>query len=69
MNVGQKIKMIRRTKNMSQAKLSAVTGISRSYISEMEKGKYENISINVLCDLCRGLEVTPNDLISEEMYK
>lgn len=69
MNVGQKIKMLRRIKNISQSKLSEVTGISRSYISEMENGKYENISINILCDLCRGLEVTPNDLIPEEMYK
>lgn len=69
MNVGQKIKMIRRTKNISQTKLSEITGISRSYISEMEKGKYENISINVLCDLCKGLGVTPNDLIPGEMYK
>ena len=69
MNIGERIKMIRKNRNISQSELSEITGISRSYISEMEKGKYENISINILCDLCRGLELTPNDLIPEEMYK
>ena len=69
MNIGQRIKEIRNTRNISQIELSEITGISRSYISEMESGKYENVSINILCDLCRGLKLTPNDLIPEEMYK
>lgn len=67
--IGDNIKKFRLNNNFSNKKLSKISGLSRSYIFELEKGVYENVSINVLCKLCKALKVTPNDLIPIEMWK
>lgn len=68
-SIGQNLKKYRRERRLSQVELSKLTGVSRSHISEIESDKYKNITIDVLCKLCRGLSLTPNDLIPEEKYK
>lgn len=68
-SIGSNIKRLRVSNNYSNLEFSKLSGLSRSYISELEKGVYENISINVLCKLCKSLNVTPNELIPEEMWK
>lgn len=67
--IGDNIKKFRLNNNFSNKKLSKISGLSRSYICELEKGVYENVSISVLCKLCKALKVTPNDLIPIEMWK
>lgn len=66
--IGTKLKRFRLSNNMSQLKLSEISGISRNYISEIENEKYTNISVEILCSLCRALKVTPNDLIPKEYW-
>lgn len=63
-----KIKDIRKNKNITQKELSELTGISQSFISEMEKGKYE-CNVALLCKLCKALKCSPNDLIDENSWK
>lgn len=62
-----KIKEIRMEKGMTAAKLSDLSGLSKSYISELEHGKYEP-TVLVACQICKGLKVTPNELINEELW-
>lgn len=66
--VGEMIKGIREKNGLSQNKLSEESGVSRSYLIEIEEGKY-NITVDILCKIAKALKVTPNDLIPKEMYK
>lgn len=67
--IGTKLKRYRLSNNMSQLELSKISGISRNYISEIESGIYTNISIFYVCNLCKALKITPNDLIPEEYWR
>lgn len=68
-NIGQNLKRYRLSKRISQFELGTLSGVSRSYISEIESGIYSNISLYIICNLCKALTITPNDLIPEEMYR
>lgn len=67
--IGEKVKHLRNKNNLSNNKLSQLSGVARGYLHELEVGKYNNPTIEVVCKLCVVLNVTPNDLIPEEMYK
>ncbi|WP_300382104.1 helix-turn-helix transcriptional regulator [Clostridium sp.] len=67
--IGTKLKRYRLLNNMSQLELSKISGVSRNYISEIESGIYTNISIFYVCNLCKTLKITPNDLIPEEYWR
>lgn len=63
---GLKIKQLRQDKGLSFAKLSKVTGMSVSYLNEIEKGKKfpkaDKISV-----LANNLDIAEEDLLSTEM--
>ena len=40
-NIGQALKQCRRKKNLTQQQLSAITGIARNVISDIEHGKFQ----------------------------
>ena len=67
--IGSILKQYRLNKRWNGKELSLNSGVARSYITEMENGKYTNPSIEVICKLCIALEITPNDLIPTYMYK
>jgi transcriptional regulator with XRE-family HTH domain len=60
------LERLRKRKKWSQKQLSERAGVSRSYISELEAGKYDPTT-KVVCLLCRALNCTPNDLIKCEV--
>jgi len=62
------LKSIRKSKKVSQLQLSKRSGISRSYICELEHDVYTNPGLDVVCKLCKILDVTPNELICEKNY-
>lgn len=53
---------IRKKRKLSQRQLSKKAGVSRSYISELESGKYD--PSKVIVKLCIALECEPNELIT-----
>lgn len=57
-----RIKQIRKNKNISAYKLSQMTNISRSYLSEIENNKIINISLNTLLKIATALDVNVKDL-------
>lgn len=65
----ENLKMLRNEKELSIKQLSLRSGIARGYLSEIESGKYKNPSLDVICKLCKALEVSPNELIPEEYWK
>lgn len=57
-----KLMNIRKEKGLTLAKLSNMSSISTSYLSEIEKGKYEATESKII-RLCLALAVTPNELL------
>lgn len=64
-----KTKEYRKMRNLSISKLSYKSGVARGYITELEYGKYRNPGVKVVCRLCKALNVTPNDLIDENLWR
>lgn len=58
----------RKEKGYSVRQLSIQSGVSRTYITGIEEGIYDNPGIKVICALCRTLKVSPNDLIEKEYW-
>ena len=67
-SISENIKNYRLKFNYSNKALSKVTGISRSYLSDLEQGKCDNLNMKKLYSLCAVFNVTPNNLKPEEMY-
>lgn len=60
--IGRHIKEIRLKKGLSQDELSIETGLDRSYISMIERGK-RNPTLIVIFRLCEVLDIEPHSLI------
>lgn len=61
------LKKIRLDKKITQKQLSEKSGVSQSYISEIESKGYI-CTVYILCRLCKALGVTPNELIDESFW-
>lgn len=73
-----RIKEIREEKNITLYKLSKITGISRSYLDELENNKKTNPSLETIYKISTALEVNIRKLfyatadikkLKQEMYK
>jgi transcriptional regulator with XRE-family HTH domain len=64
-----KTKEYRKFKKISISQLSYKSRVARGYITELEQGKYENPGLQTICKLCKALEVTPNELIKEDLWR
>lgn len=63
------LKKLRIGKKYSISKLSRLSGVSRAYITQIETRQYHNPTVEVICKLCKALNVSPNELIKEEYWK
>jgi transcriptional regulator with XRE-family HTH domain len=63
---GYKLKVKRIEKGISLSKLSELTGISKSYLSLIERNIQNNPSIDILDKLAKTLEVEVKDLVRGE---
>lgn len=64
MDVGIKVRNFREKLNMSRSDFSKVTGISASYLSEIERG-IKNPTIEILQKICTAFDVTLSELLEE----
>ena len=60
-HVGKRIRMRRSFLNISQEKLAELIGVTFQQIQKYEHGRNAVASTRI-ADLCRALEITPNDL-------
>lgn len=56
------LKTIRKSRNLTLTKLSQISSISISYLSELEKGKYEATESKII-RLSLAMNITPNELL------
>ena len=60
-----RLKSARAAKDLSQADLAALCGVSRQTINAIEKGDY-NPTINLCISICKALDKTLDELFGEE---
>ena len=59
---GQHLARVRREKKMSQEGLALESGLARSYLGGVERGK-RNIALVNICKLAEALNVSPAELM------
>ncbi len=63
MNIGEKIKTMRRKKRLTQAKLAELIGREASFVSHIERNA-RNVSVRLLSSIATVLEISPIELLS-----
>lgn len=66
---GSKLKLLRIEKGISLSKLSEQTGISKSYLSLIERNIQNNPSIDILEKLAETLEIEIEELVRKEQQE
>lgn len=66
MTIGEKIKDFRKLNNLTQVELAKKSNISRSYLADIEKDRY-NASLETLKSIADSLGVSVSALIEENM--
>lgn len=64
---GQNLRRARRLKDISQEDLALGADLSRTYVSEVERG-IRNVSIDNMEQLALAIGVTLSDLVNPEMF-
>ncbi|MGE4274073.1 MAG: helix-turn-helix domain-containing protein [Desulfitobacterium sp.] len=67
MGIGEKLKKLRNDKGLTLRELSEITGVSISFISDIENNR-RNPSVEYLQKLAHGLDVPTADLLLEANY-
>lgn len=65
LKIGGKLLEYRNKAGLSQAQAAELAGISDRTYADAERGS-SNMRINTLLKICRGLNITPNDILIEE---
>lgn len=66
--VAENIRTFRKAQNLTQEKLSELSGLHRTYITEVEKGT-RNISIDNVEKLANALKISPAELVTNKIEK
>ncbi len=61
---GQRLRQMRRERNLTQLRMATSFGIDRSYISDVERGR-KSISLPMLEVVALGLRVSLSDLLRD----
>ena len=64
MNIGNRLKKIRTLKNYSVYKLAQLSGVSSTYIHEIESGKKQP-TVEIISKLCKSLDITLSEFFIE----
>ena len=64
MKIGERIKFIRESKNISQCELADLIHISPSFLCRIETGS-STASIDCICSIAKALNCTPQDILCD----
>lgn len=60
---------LRKEREISQVVAAKRCNIPRTTYRDLENGKVKNPTLFQICKLCRGFDITPNDLIPKEYWR
>lgn len=63
--LGRQVVRLRKAARLSQDSLAQRAGLSRNWVSLIERGEAQNVSMNVVNQLAAALEVPPGDLLGQ----
>ena len=66
MTFGENLKRIRKEMKLTQAEMAKEIGISQSYIADIERNR-KNISLAVVLRIAKGLNISVNKLINDDI--
>ncbi|WP_204176842.1 MULTISPECIES: helix-turn-helix transcriptional regulator [unclassified Staphylococcus] len=66
MTFGENLKRIRKEMKLTQAEMAKEIGISQSYIADIERNR-KNISLAVILKIAKGLKISVNKLINDDI--
>lgn len=69
MSIGKNLREIRKSKNLTIRALAKKSGVSPSYISDLENGKNNKPSIDTSIKLANALEVPPANLFGTKDFE
>lgn len=69
MNLGQKIKMIRQNRGLSQSKVEEITGIKREYLSKIENFELKNPTYSTIVKICKGIGISVAELLDPDEFR
>jgi len=61
-NFGNRIRAIRKEKNLSQEELAALANIDRSYMGHIERGE-KNVTLTKIYQIADALKIQPSKLV------
>jgi XRE family transcriptional regulator, master regulator for biofilm formation len=64
---GKKLKELRRKNGLTLSRLSELSGISKSYLSLIERDIQKNPSLDILQRIARNLDIEVGDLVRNEL--
>ncbi|EHN13109.1 helix-turn-helix domain-containing protein [Clostridium sporogenes] len=67
MNVGEKVKELRKIKKISINKLSKLSNVNASYISKLERGENNKPSVDILNKIANSLDVPLSVLTNDDL--
>lgn len=67
--MSKKLKIARILADKTQTQLAKETGISKDYISALERGKTKNPSLDIIKKLSKALNVPASELFFNDEYK
>lgn len=66
MTIGERITQLRKQRNLTVNKTATLSGVSQSYLRELELGQYNNPTIDVLEAICGALGVSMSEFFDEQ---
>lgn len=67
--IGKQIKLLRQEKGFSITDLARLADVSKSYLSQIERGLQTNPSLQFLCKIAKSLDTTIDFLLENENNK
>lgn len=67
LNIGNEIKYYRTKRQLSQEKLAEKSNLSLNFISKLETGRINNISLNKLLNICDALDIQLGKIVGDDV--
>lgn len=64
--IGTRLRIIRKSRKLSQADLAVAAGISVKAYADIERGNV-NMRVGTMLSICQALHILPNDLFTDEV--